>query len=151
MKALRLPVLLLLLLSGACVRTISVREPAETPLHPEQVESMLMAGLSERVILAKADRSGVAPLSPGNLESLKAAGATGAMLERLIELERRPVVVQPRRHQSVHHAWCPYCSSHSCWGCWSYSSWSPSFWVTWGVPFHVSSYRVRRPGVSIRW
>ena len=151
MKVLRIPVLFLCLLPAACIQTVAVREPAEAPLRSEQVASMLMAGLSDNVILAKANRAGVATLSPENLEALKAAGANEWLLGRLVELERHPMVYRSRSYHHGHYGGCYHCGSHSCWGCGSYYSWRPSIWMGWGFGYYGSRYRVRRAGISIGW
>lgn len=80
----------MLLLAG-CVYTYPRGHSLSTepPVQKDEMERLLAAGISEGVISEVVERRGAQQVSAEDLVTLKQAGASDALLERVVACERR--------------------------------------------------------------
>ena len=111
--------------------------PADPPLSRQEVSSLVRAGVGEPLIFELAERRGVDPLDADAIASLKTAGASDGLLQKMLLAERRaPAVVvedAPPYYYGDYYGWGPY---------------YPRF--GWGFGFGYSGYRYYRPSRGIR-
>lgn len=80
----------------------------DPPVAREEVERLAAAGVSDAVIVESLERRGTRKLSADDLVALKKAGATDAVLEKMIAAERPaapPEASWPHHHG---HSCCSY-------------------------------------------
>ncbi len=120
---------LALLLAG-CVYTYPTgrSHPIEPPVQKSEMERLLAAGISEGVILEVVERRGTQRVSSDDLVTLKQAGASDGLLEKVVACERRepprvvyyesPVYYYPYRHWHYYdYGWWPsFRVGYSYWG-----------------------------------
>lgn len=113
--------------------------PAEPPLTREEATRFVAAGLSEGVIGERIDAQGVEPLDADALAALKKAGASDALLQKLILAAKTP----PPPERAVYVDDGPY----------YYYGYRPiytSVGVGFGFGYGYSHSRVCRPSRGIR-
>jgi hypothetical protein len=76
----------------------------DPPVAREEVERLAAAGVSDAVILESLERRGARKLSADDLVALKKAGATDAVLEKMIAAERPDLPAAGRAEAYYSHA-----------------------------------------------
>lgn len=115
---------------GGCIvhDSAAPQAPAGPPLTRDEAERLAAAGVSEPVMVELIEKRGARALTADDLVALKKAGATDAVVQKMIASEtREPEVVVVREPEYYHY---PYSG---------YSYWGPA----WGFSFGYGYYHHR--------